>query len=162
MHEPLITVVGNVAAPPTLRSVASGTPVAGFRIGSTPRKQDKATGEWSDGETLWFGVTAWRSLGEHCADSLKKGDKVVVTGRLTARTWLGEDGKERSSLEIDAGAVGLDLSRGSATMTKSVAPTFTRDPWESTGEVDPETGEVVGGPVPELTRGPADRPSVAA
>ena len=162
MHEPLITVVGNVAAPPTLRTVASGTPVAGFRIGSTPRKQEKATGEWSDGETIWFGVTAWRSLGEHCADSLKKGDKVVVTGRLTARTWLGEDGKERSTLEIDAGSVGLDLSRGCATMVKTVAPTFTEDPWASSGEVDQETGEVVGGPVPGPTGGAATRPPFAA
>jgi single-strand DNA-binding protein len=162
VHEPLITVVGNVAAPPTLRVLANGTPVAGFRIGSTPRKQDKATGDWGDGETIWFGVTAWRSLGEHCAESLKKGDKVVVTGRLIARTWLGEDGKERSSLEIDAGSVGLELSRGCATMVKSVAPTFTQDPWASSGEVDPETGEVHAGPTPDLVPPAPSRAEVAA
>ena len=162
MHEPLITVVGNVAATPTLRTVASGTPVASFRIGSTPRRQDKATGEWSDGETIWFGVAAWRSLGEHCAGSLGKGDKVVVTGRLTARTWLGDDGKERSTLEIDAGSVGLDLSRGCATMVKAVEPTFTSDPWSGAGEVDRETGDVVSGPVPQQAGSFTSRPEVAA
>jgi single-strand DNA-binding protein len=148
VHEPFITVVGNLAAPPTLRSLTNGTPVASFRIASTPRKLDKASGEWGDGQTIWFGVAAWRALGEHCAESLKKGDKVVVSGRLVAHTWLDPEGKERSGLEIDAQSVGLDLSRGAATMLKTVAPTVTEDPWASSGEVDPETGEVLGGPAP--------------
>ena len=159
MHEPFVTVVGNLAAPPILRTLANGTPVASFRIASTPRKLDKASGDWGDGETIWFGVATWRALAEHCADSLKKGDRVVVTGRLLARSWTGDDGAERSGLEIDAQSVGLDLSRGSATMVKTVAPTVTSDPWESNGEVDQETGEVYGGPAPRepvsLDREPA-------
>jgi single-strand DNA-binding protein len=147
VHEPLITVVGNLAAAPVLRS-AGGTPVASFRIAATPRRLDKASGEWGDGQTIWFGVAAWRGLGEHCADSLAKGDKVVVSGRLTAQTWTDAEGKERSGLEIDAHSVGLDLSRGPAAYVKPVAPTVTQDPWASSGEVDLETGEVLGGPVP--------------
>ena len=162
MHEPLITVVGNVAAPPVLRTVGTGASVASFRIGSTPRRQDKATGEWSDGETIWFGVAAWRSLGEHCAESLAKGDKVVVTGRLTARTWLGDDGKERSTLEIDAGSVGLDLSRGCATMVKAITPTVTRDPWDGVEEVDRESGALTSGPVPQQARALTAHAEVAA
>lgn len=147
MHEPFITVVGNLAAPPVLRT-PGGTPVASFRIAATPRKQDKASGEWGDGQTIWFGVAAWRGLGEHCADSLKKGDKVIVSGRLTANTWTDPEGNERSGLEIDAQSVGLDLSRGPAVMLKPTEVTVGQDPWASHGAVDPDTGEVVGGPVP--------------
>ena len=62
MHEPLITIVGIVIRVPTLRTVAGGAFVADFRVASTPRRLDKGTGEWSDGQTLWFGVTCWRSL----------------------------------------------------------------------------------------------------
>ena len=147
MHEPFITVVGNLAAAPVLRT-PGGTPVASFRIAATPRKQDKASGDWGDGQTIWFGVAAWRALGEHCADSLKKGDKVIVSGRLTANTWTDPEGNERSGLEIDAQSVGLDLSRGPAVMLKPTETSVGQDPWASSGAVDPETGEVVGGPVP--------------
>jgi single-strand DNA-binding protein len=147
VHEPFITVVGNLAAAPTLRT-PNGMPVASFRIAATPRKQDKASGEWGDGQTIWFGVAAWRALGEHCADSLKKGDKVIVSGRLVAHTWTDPEGNERSGLEIDAQSVGLDLSRGPAAMLKPVAPTVTHDPWASSGETDEETGAVIGGPAP--------------
>ena len=143
MHEPLITVVGNVAGPPRQRTTASGVPVADFRIAATPRKPDKATGTWSDGETIWFGVTAWRALGEHCAVSLKKGDRVVVTGRLTTRSWEVEGGERRSGLEVDATTVGLELSRGSAASLRPPALQPGEDPWISSGQVDPLTGEVV-------------------
>ena len=144
MHEPLITVVGNVARPPKLRSVASGHVVADFRLASTPRALDKASSTWGDGETIWFGVTVWRALAEHCAESLKTGDRVIVQGRLVARVWKGEDGVERSGLEIDALSVGLDLSRGTASYRKGAALSLTEDPWVSSGEIDPETGEVQG------------------
>ena len=122
MHEPTITVIGNVAVVPTLRTLASGTAVAGFRIANTPRRQDRGTGEWSDGETSWFGVTCWRSLAQHCAESLRKGDRVVVTGRLVTRSWRSETGEERTGLEIDAVAVGYDLTRTAAVPVRSVAP----------------------------------------
>ena len=112
MHEPFLTVVGNVAGPPRLRTTPNGIAVADFRIASTPRRQDRAEGTWSDGETIWFGVTTWRGLAEHVAGSLKKGDKVVVAGRLTTRSWEVEGGERRTGLELDAAHVGLDLSRG--------------------------------------------------
>lgn len=118
MNEPQITLTGNVAAAPTLRMAAGTTPVTSFRIGATPRRVDKASDTWSDGETLWFTVTAWRALAEHCVSSLVKGDKVVVTGRLTQRTWAADDGTSRTGLEVDAASVGLDLSRSSAVATR--------------------------------------------
>jgi single-strand DNA-binding protein len=155
VNEPQITLTGNVAAPPSLRQ-AAGTAVTSFRVGATPRRYDKATDAWSDGETLWFTVTAWRALAEHCASSLLKGDKVVVSGRLTQRTWTADDGSARTGLEVEAASVGIDLSRGNAlSIRKPAAPRGEegREPdepgladhgeqWVSTGEVDDDTGAV--------------------
>ena len=118
MHEPLITIVGNVAWPPRQRTLASGTIVADFRVANTPRNLDKATGQWTDGQTIWFGVTCWRALAENAAVSLKKGDRVVVTGRLSSKSWTTEQGEERTGFEIDAVAVGVDLSRGPVTQER--------------------------------------------
>ena len=128
MLEPFITVVGNVGAPPRTRVLASGAVVTDFRIASTPRRVDKATGAWSDGETIWFGVSCWRLLAENVAASLRTGDRVVVTGSLRAHTWKTEQGEERSGLEVDAQTVGFDLSRGRAVQERTVPLTVTSDP----------------------------------
>lgn len=153
MNEPHITVIGNLGADPRTRVLDSGAVVTDFRIASTPRKQDRATQVWSDGETIWFSISCWKALAEHCATSLHKGDRVVVTGRLTASVWTGEDGKERSGLEVTAAAVGFDLSRGKVTQERGVPLTVTSDPgFRSTGEVDVVTGEVrmtSGGELPD-------------
>lgn len=158
MNAPQITLSGNVAAAPTLR-LAGGAPVTSFRIGATPRRYDKATDTWSDAETLWFTVTAWRALAEHCASSLNKGDKVLVTGKLTQSSWTGDDGAVRTGLEVDAVSVGLDLSRNSAvsvrrpsgsrgaddaaeTASSDTAPDPDAGQWLSTGEIDEHTGAV--------------------
>lgn len=157
MNEPFLTLSGHVAAAPTLR-MAGGTPVTSFRVGATPRRYDKATDTWTDAETLWFTVTAWRALAEHCVTSLAKGDKVVVAGRLTQSTWTPDDGVPRAGLEVDAASVGLDLSRSSALSTRrsngsrgsdAETPAATGGgreedvAWLSTGEIDEQTGEVV-------------------
>lgn len=128
MHEPVITAVGNVGAMPRTRVVAGGSVVTDFRIASTPRKKDKATGAWSDGETIWFGVSCWRLLAENVAASLKTGDRVVVTGTLLARSWKTEQGEVRSGLEIDAQTIGFDLARGKAVQERSVPLSVTTDP----------------------------------
>ena len=142
MHEPQITVIGNVARPPKLRTVTSGALVADFRLACTPRRQDKASGDWSDGETLWFGITCWRALADNAAASLQTGDRVVVTGRLATRSWQGEDGVERNGLEIEASSVGLDLSRGTATLKRSSRGSAADDTWASSGQSDPTSGQV--------------------
>lgn len=147
MNAPQITVSGNVVAAPSLR-MAGGAPVTSFRMGATPRRYDKATDSWTDDETLWFTVTAWRALAEHCVSSLTKGDKVLVTGKLTQSSWTGDDGAVRTGLEVDASSIGLDLSRSSAVPTRrpSGSRTDTAEPagtqvgtgdhWGSTGRVD--------------------------
>lgn len=128
MQEPVITVSGNVGGMPRTRVVASGSVVTDFRIANTPRDVDKATGQWSDGQTVWFGVSCWRNLAENVAASVKTGDRVVVTGRLRAHTWKTEQGEERSSLEIKAQSIGFDLSRGKAVQERSVPLSMTVDP----------------------------------
>lgn len=128
MQEPLITLSGHVGAPPRTRVIGSGAVVTDFRIASTPRKVDKATGEWTDGATIWFTVSCWRALAENVAASLKTGDKVVVSGHLRANVWKTEQGEERSGLEVVAQTVGFDLSRGKAVQEKSVPLTLTSDP----------------------------------
>ena len=153
MNGPQITVVGHLARPPRARTLAGGTVVADFRIATTPRRLDKATGQWSDLETLWFGVTCWRALAEHAALSLKKGDRVVVTGRLTTRSWRTEQGEDRSGLEIDAISVGLDLARGPVTQIRveRVHASSDEEPWVTQpADADPLTGEVAA-VVPEQT-----------
>jgi single-strand DNA-binding protein len=164
VNQPQITLSGNVAAAPSLR-LAGGTPVTSFRVGATPRRHDKATDSWSDAETLWFTVTAWRGLAEHCVASLAKGDKVVVSGRLTQKTWTADDGTARPGLEVEAASVGLDLARTNALALRknpggrgaedtavepADSPVESTDgdvgeddgAWMSTGQVDLATGEV--------------------
>jgi len=113
---------------PRTRVVANGSVVTDFRIAHTPRRVDKATGAWSDGETIWFGVSCWRLLAENVAASLKTGDRVVVSGQLRAHSWKNEQGEERSSLEIDARTVGFDLSRGKAMQERTTPLAVTTDP----------------------------------
>lgn len=137
MHEPVITAVGNVGAPPRTRVVGNGSVVTDFRIASTPRNVDKTTGTWADGTTIWFGVSCWRLLAENVAASVKTGDRVVVTGRLVARTWKTEQGEERSSLEIDAQTVGFDLARGKAVQERSVPLSVTSDPGYRVPDAEP-------------------------
>lgn len=128
MQEPVITVAGNVGAPPRTRVVGNGSVVTDFRIAHTPRKVDKASGEWADGQTIWFGVSCWRLLAENVAASVKTGDRVVVSGRLRAHVWKNEQGEERSSLEIDAQSIGFDLSRGKAVLEKTAPLAVANDP----------------------------------
>lgn len=147
MHEPHITIVGNVAQAPILRTTASGVPVAGFRVAATPRIKSRDTDEWCDGETLWFGVSAWRQLGEHCASSIGKGDRVVVTGRLLLKTWVDNEGKPRTSLQVEASTVGLELSRHPAKVERSASSVLGGERGPLTGLLDHSTGETFGGPL---------------
>lgn len=143
MQEPFITVTGHVGAPPRTRVLASGVVVTDFRVASTPRHQDKATGVWSDGETMWFGVSCWRALAENVAASVHKGDKVVVSGRLKVSTWTTEQGELRSGLEITSPTVGFDLSRGKAVLEKNPPLTVATDPGHPVG-ADPRGGGAAG------------------
>ena len=111
MNESMVTFQGWLGADVRTRT-AAGALVASFRVASTPRRYNRATQEWSDGATQWYTVNAWRTLGDHCAASLRRGDPVVVHGRLNQSTWVNSEGVEVTSLEVDATFVGHDLNRG--------------------------------------------------
>lgn len=108
-----IILTGYVTAEPKLSSTkVTRTPVTKIRVGSTPRRLDRDTGEWRDGETSYFNVSCWRKLAENVAGSLRKGDMVLVRGKFRTRTWVDEHQHTRVELEIEADSVGHDLSFG--------------------------------------------------
>lgn len=110
MHD-VVTIVGNVATDPTQGRTASGVPVTNFRLASTHRRFDDATQTWIDVSTNWYSVAAFRQLAEHAKVSLRSGDSVIVTGRMRIRAWEN-NGKQGTSVDIDADAIGHDLRWG--------------------------------------------------
>ena len=141
MNDSIITLRGYVGADPVVRSVGEVS-VANFRMACTPRKLNRTTGEWSDGVTQWFTVSAWRQLGENVGRSLRKGDPVVVQGRLSARSYVNKDGLEVNTFEVEATVVGHDLNRGMTSLSRNprtlaavAAPA--REPREDDPERDP-------------------------
>lgn len=118
MHnETYVTLQGNVGGAVTVRQ-AGGATVANFRLACTPRRRDK-DGVWSDGPTQWYSVSAWRWLAEHCAESLQRGDAVLVHGRLDMRTYINKAGVETLDVTVEASSVGHDLNRGTARFTRA-------------------------------------------
>ena len=116
-NEPIITIVGNLTTDPELRYVASGTPVASFTVASTPRSLNKQTNQWEDGEAMFVRCSVWREYGENVAESLTKGMRVVVTGRLTVRSYE-YNGQQRTSIEMQVDEVGPSLRYARAQVTK--------------------------------------------
>ncbi|MDN5893083.1 MAG: single-stranded DNA-binding protein [Nocardioides sp.] len=117
--ETVITVVGNLVDDPELRFTPSGAAVANFRIASTPRNFDKQTNEWKDGEALFLSCAVWRQAAENVAESLQKGMRVVVQGRLKARTFETREGEKRTVFEIDVDEVGPSLKYATAKVTRT-------------------------------------------
>ncbi|MDI5973705.1 single-stranded DNA-binding protein [Streptomyces sp. SL13] len=113
MSETLVTVTGNVATSPELRTTSAGVPVARFRVATTERRYDRSAERWTDGHTNFFTVWAWRSLGENVSASLGIGEPVIVQGRLRV-TEREEKGQTYFSASVDAVAIGHDLNRGTA------------------------------------------------
>ena len=120
------TIIGNLVEDPELRFTNTGTPVTNLRVAVTQRLQQN--GEWRDGETSFFKVNVWRGQAEHLADSLAKGDRVMVIGRLRQRSWETPEGEKRSVAEIEADEVGASLkwarprSSGLASAATATAP----------------------------------------
>lgn len=106
-----ISLIGTVATDPKRIVTQSGVTLCSFRLASGERRFDREHNAWVDGETNWFGVTAFRGLGEHAAESLRKGERVIVSGRLRIRRWENEE-KSGTSVEIEADALGHDLRWG--------------------------------------------------
>jgi single-strand DNA-binding protein len=136
-----ITVIGNLTADPELRFTPSGAAVANFTVASTPRTFDKTSNEWKDGEALFLGCSVWRQAAENVAESLQRGMRVIVQGRLKARSYETREGEKRTVFEIDVDEVGPSLKYATAKVAKVArggnmgngAPAGGNDPWASGG-----------------------------
>jgi single-strand DNA-binding protein len=121
MNEPVITVIGNLVADPELRMSQAGKPWVTFRIASTPRVRDRQTEQWTDGETLWLGCRAFGEQAENIANSLTKGTRVIVQGRLSSRSYTDNQGQQRTSLDLDVDEIGPGLRFATAQVTRAAS-----------------------------------------
>ncbi|MFJ4469859.1 single-stranded DNA-binding protein [Streptomyces sp. NPDC089424] len=117
--ETVITVIGNLVDDPELRFTPSGAAVAKFRVASTPRTFDRQTNEWKDGESLFLTCSVWRQAAENVAESLQRGMRVVVQGRLKQRSYEDREGVKRTVFELDVEEVGPSLRNATAKVTKT-------------------------------------------
>ncbi|MGE5287706.1 MAG: single-stranded DNA-binding protein [Micromonosporaceae bacterium] len=114
MNEMQVALSGYVASVPKLGQTKAGRFVTNMRVGVTPRRLDRETGQWSDGDTSYMTVTCWRGLASNVAACLRKGDPVVVKGKMRVREYEDKEGKTRTVVEVDASTIGHDLTRGVA------------------------------------------------
>lgn len=133
MSKPILTIVGNLTADPELRFTKAGKAVASLNVAVSERV--KEGDQWKDGETTYWRCTAWDALAEHVGDSLAKGNRVIVTGPVSSRTYETREGEKRTTYEITADAVGPDLKWATAKVTKAGKATggfgqpAAEDPW---------------------------------
>jgi single-strand DNA-binding protein len=116
--ETTITVIGNLTDDPELRFTPSGAAVAKFRVASTPRTLDRASGEWRDGEPLFLACTVWRQAAENVAESLQRGARVIVSGRLRQRSYETREGEKRTVFELEVDEIGPSLRYATAKVQK--------------------------------------------
>ena len=114
-----ITIVGNLVADPELRFTSSGQPVATFRVASTPRVRGQASGEWKDGDSLFLTCNVWRQAAENVAESLQRGMRVIVSGRLRQRQYETKEGEKRTVYEVEVDDVGPSLRNASAKVARA-------------------------------------------
>jgi single-strand DNA-binding protein len=114
-----ITIVGNLVADPEIRYTPTGQAVATFRVASTPRYMDRQTNEWKDGDSLFLSCNVWRQAAENVAESLQRGMRVIVSGRLRQRSYETKEGEKRTVYEVEVDEVGPSLRNASAKVTKS-------------------------------------------
>lgn len=117
--ETVITVVGNLTADPELRFLPSGAAVANFTVASTPRTFDKQSGEWKDGDALFLSCSVWRQAAENVAETLRKGMRVIVQGRLRQRSYETQQGERRTVVELEVDEVGPSLRYATAAVTRT-------------------------------------------
>jgi single-strand DNA-binding protein len=115
-----ITIAGNLVDDPELRFTPAGQPVARFRVASTPRFRDNASGEWKDGDSLFLTCNVWRQAAENVAESLTRGMRVIVSGRLRQRSYETKEGEKRTVYEVEVDDVGPSLRNASAKVNKIV------------------------------------------
>jgi single-strand DNA-binding protein len=113
-----ITVIGNLTDDPELRFTPSGAAVAKFRVASTPRFMDKTTNEWKDGDPLFLSCTVWRQAAENVAESLQRGARVILSGRLRQRSYETKEGEKRTVMELEVDEIGPSLRYATAKVQK--------------------------------------------
>ena len=117
--ETVITIIGNLTNDPELRFTPSGAAVANFTVASTPRTFDKQSNEWKDGETLFMRCSVWRDAAENVAESLQRGSRVLVSGRLRSRSYETKEGEKRTVVEMEVDEVGPSLRYATAKVNKT-------------------------------------------
>ena len=140
----VITVIGNLTADPELRFTQSGRAVANFTVASTPRYFDREAGEWKDGEAIFLRCNIWQQAAENVAESLTRGSRVLVSGRLKQRAYETREGDKRTVVELAADEVGPSLRYATAKVTKAKpggAVATTEDPW-ATAEPTTNTADL--------------------
>lgn len=115
----VITIIGNLTADPELRFTPSGAAVANFTVASTPRQFDRTSNEWKDGETLFMRCSVWRDAAENVAESLQRGARVLVSGRLKSRSYETKEGEKRTVIEMDVDEVGPSLKYATAKVNRT-------------------------------------------
>jgi single-strand DNA-binding protein len=141
-----LTITGNLTADPDLRFTGTGTAVAAFTVAASRRVYDQATGAWKDGDTLFLRCSAWRELADHAAETLTKGTRVIVTGRLKQRSYETPEGDKRTVYELDADDVGPSLKWATAKIArtsrdKTPHPADDSDPWQAGPPADASPGD---------------------
>jgi single-strand DNA-binding protein len=167
----LITLIGNLVDDPELRFTPSGAAVAKFRIASTPRTFDKQTNEWKDGESLFLTCNVWRQPAENVAESLQKGMRVIVQGRLQQRSYETKEHEKRTVFEIEVDEVGPSLRTATAKVTRANRQNAQQggqqpsrqqasggDPWGSQGGQTPQQSSGWGAPPQEQAGGRTEEP----
>jgi single-strand DNA-binding protein len=152
-----ITIIGNLTADPELRFTPSGAAVANFTVASTPRMFDRQSNEWKDGETLFMRCSIWRDAAENVAESLHRGTRVIVSGRLKSRSYETKEGEKRTVIELEVDEVGPSLRYASAKVTKAERGSggggfgggggggTQNDPWATGGSAPQQGGGQQGG-----------------
>jgi len=115
----VITIIGNITGDPELRFTPSGAAVANFTVASTPRQFDRTSNEWKDGETLFMRCSVWRDAAENVAESLQRGTRVLVSGRLKSRSYETKEGEKRTVIELDVEEVGPSLKYATAKVNRT-------------------------------------------
>ena len=146
-NETTLTIIGNLTDNPELRFAPSGVALSKFTVASTPRLYDQNTNQWRDGEPLFMSCSAWRDMAENIAESLTKGARVVVTGRLRLSRWETPEGEKRQAFQLDVEDVGASLKYARAKvmkLTRQTAPgngttaaATADDPWATNADAEP-------------------------
>ncbi|TXK41469.1 single-stranded DNA-binding protein [Nonomuraea sp. C10] len=145
----VITIVGNLVDDPELRFTPTGQAVARFRIASTPRYMDRQSNEWKDGDSLFLTANVWRQAGENAAESLTRGTRVIVQGRLRQRTYETKEGDKRTVYEIEVDEIGPSLRHATAKVNKTRRNRPNTPPQDNPWENMPAEGQQANGqPVP--------------